>query len=99
MQFSSDARGSGTLTIRVEFSRKIALLDETGMSKSRAQCDGFYPRCGTLTRSPFMPNSHRRPRYGRGNVSVLLHGKGNIGAKPKGEVIADILAAIKERRA
>ena len=34
-----------------------------------------------------------------GNVSVRLHGKGNIGAKPKGEVIADILASIKERRA
>ena len=34
-----------------------------------------------------------------GNVSVRLHGKGNIGAKPKGEVVAEILAAIKERRA
>jgi threonyl-tRNA synthetase len=34
-----------------------------------------------------------------GAVSVRLHGKGNVGAKPKGEVIADILAAIKERRA
>lgn len=34
-----------------------------------------------------------------GNVSVRLHGKGNVGAKPKGEVIADILAAIRERRA
>jgi threonyl-tRNA synthetase len=34
-----------------------------------------------------------------GNVSVRLHGKGNVGAKPKAEVIADILAAIKERRA
>jgi threonyl-tRNA synthetase len=33
-----------------------------------------------------------------GNVSVRLHGKGNQGAKPKGEVIADILAAIRERR-
>lgn len=33
-----------------------------------------------------------------GNVSVRLHGKGNIGAKPKGEVIADILLAIKDRR-
>jgi len=33
-----------------------------------------------------------------GNVSLRLHGKGNQGAKPKGEVIADILAAIKERR-
>ena len=34
-----------------------------------------------------------------GNVSVRLHGKGNLGAKPKGEVVADIIAAIKERRA
>src|SRR5262245_50728149 len=33
-----------------------------------------------------------------GNVSVRLHGKGQQGAKPKGEVIADILSAIKERR-
>ena len=33
------------------------------------------------------------------NVSVRLHGKGNSGAKPKGEVIAEILPAIKERRA
>jgi threonyl-tRNA synthetase len=34
-----------------------------------------------------------------GNVSVRLHGKGNLGAKPKAEVVADILQAIKERRA
>jgi threonyl-tRNA synthetase len=34
-----------------------------------------------------------------GAVSVRLHGQGNIGARPKGEVVADILAAIKERRA
>ncbi len=34
-----------------------------------------------------------------GNVSVRLHGKGNVGAKPKAEVVADILASIRERRA
>lgn len=34
-----------------------------------------------------------------GNVSVRLHGKGNVGARPKAEAIADIVAAIKERRA
>ena len=34
-----------------------------------------------------------------GAVSVRLHDKGNVGAKPKGEVVAEILAAIKERRA
>src|SRR5437868_1128952 len=31
-------------------------------------------------------------------VSVRLHGKGNVGAKPKTEVIADIVSAIRERR-
>jgi threonyl-tRNA synthetase len=31
-------------------------------------------------------------------VSVRLHGKGNLGTKPRGEVIADLLSAIKERR-
>jgi threonyl-tRNA synthetase len=34
-----------------------------------------------------------------GAVSVRVHGKGNIGVKPKAEVIADIVAAIRERRA
>jgi threonyl-tRNA synthetase/REP element-mobilizing transposase RayT len=33
-----------------------------------------------------------------GNVSVRLHSKGPQGARPKGEVIADILQAIRERR-
>ena len=33
-----------------------------------------------------------------GNVSVRVHGRGNLGAKPRAEVIADLLAAIRERR-
>jgi predicted DsbA family dithiol-disulfide isomerase len=41
----------------VEFAWQIALLDENSMSKSRAQCDWFYRRSGTITRSPFMLNS------------------------------------------
>jgi threonyl-tRNA synthetase len=32
-------------------------------------------------------------------VSVRIHGKGNLGAKPRTEAIAEILQAIKERRA
>jgi len=32
-----------------------------------------------------------------GNVSVRLHGKGNVGAKPRGEVIAQILKSIRDR--
>ncbi|HJT81115.1 MAG TPA: threonine--tRNA ligase [Chthoniobacterales bacterium] len=31
-------------------------------------------------------------------VSVRVHGKGNLGAKPRDEVIAEMLAAIRERR-
>ena len=34
-----------------------------------------------------------------GNVSVRIHGKGNLGAMPRAEVITEIFAAIKERRA
>jgi predicted DsbA family dithiol-disulfide isomerase len=41
----------------VEFVWAVALLDETGMSKSRAQADWFYRRSGTIMRSPFMLNS------------------------------------------
>jgi threonyl-tRNA synthetase len=32
-------------------------------------------------------------------VSVRIHGKGNLGAKPRSEAISDILQSIKERRA
>jgi threonyl-tRNA synthetase len=34
-----------------------------------------------------------------GAVSVRVHGKGNLGAKPRAEVIAEILQAVRERRA
>lgn len=39
---------------RVDFQWKIALMDETGMPKSRAQMEWFYRRSGMLMRSPFM---------------------------------------------
>jgi threonyl-tRNA synthetase len=32
-------------------------------------------------------------------VSVRVHGKGNLGPKPRAEAIAEILLSIKERRA
>jgi len=34
-----------------------------------------------------------------GAVSVRVHGKGNLGARPRAEAIADVLASIRERRA
>jgi threonyl-tRNA synthetase len=33
-----------------------------------------------------------------GALSVRVHGKGNLGAKPRAEVIGDLLASIQERR-
>jgi predicted DsbA family dithiol-disulfide isomerase len=41
----------------VEFMWEIALIDETGMSKSQEQADWFYRRSGTMMRSPFMLSS------------------------------------------
>jgi threonyl-tRNA synthetase len=32
-------------------------------------------------------------------VSVRVHGQGNLGAKPRADVIVDLVQAIKERRA
>jgi hypothetical protein len=32
-------------------------------------------------------------------VSVRIHGQGSLGAKPRAEVIAEILQAIRERKA
>jgi predicted DsbA family dithiol-disulfide isomerase len=41
----------------VEFKWSIALLDESGLSKSQKQADWFYRRSGTIVRSPFMLKS------------------------------------------
>lgn len=41
----------------VDFDWAIALLDESGMSKSREQADWFYRRSGTIVQSPFVLNS------------------------------------------
>jgi predicted DsbA family dithiol-disulfide isomerase len=41
----------------VEFEWQIALLDASGMSKSREQADWYYRRSGTIVQSPFMMNS------------------------------------------
>jgi len=43
--------------------------------------------------------SDRKSRLEANAVSVRVHGQGNLGVKPRDEVIAGILAAIKEWRA
>ncbi|MFN2509232.1 MAG: DsbA family protein [Chthoniobacterales bacterium] len=42
---------------RVEFNWRIALMDESGMPKSRAQLEWFYRRSSMLMRSPFTLNA------------------------------------------
>ena len=42
---------------QVEFGWKLALMDTSGLPASRAQCEWFYRRSGTIMRSPFMLNS------------------------------------------
>jgi predicted DsbA family dithiol-disulfide isomerase len=42
---------------KVEFSWKLALMDNSGLPTSREQCEWFYRRSGTIMRSPFMLNS------------------------------------------
>lgn len=41
----------------VEFGWRIALLDESGLPKSRQQSEWFYRRSGTIMHSPFMLNA------------------------------------------
>jgi predicted DsbA family dithiol-disulfide isomerase len=41
----------------VEFDWKLALMDDTGLPKSRAQLEWFYRRSGPIVRSPFMLNA------------------------------------------
>jgi len=41
----------------VEFQWKLALMEPSAFPVSKAQCDWFYQRSGTIVRSPFMLNS------------------------------------------
>jgi predicted DsbA family dithiol-disulfide isomerase len=42
---------------RAEFAWKIALMNPGDFPSSRAQCDWFYRRSGTIVRSPYLLNS------------------------------------------
>jgi predicted DsbA family dithiol-disulfide isomerase len=41
----------------VEFEWRIALMDESGLPRSRSQLEWFYRRSGSIVRSPFMLNT------------------------------------------
>jgi threonyl-tRNA synthetase len=86
----------------LDYSR--AILDELRAHEVRAEIDLSTDKInGKILRAEQM-KVHTMLVIGNRDmeanaVSVRVHGQGNLGAKPKAEVIADILASIKERRA
>jgi threonyl-tRNA synthetase len=85
----------------VDYSR--AILAELRSHQARAEIDASADKInGKIQRAEQM-KVHTMFVIGKRDmeanaVSVRVHGKGNLGAKPRGEVIADILQSIKERR-
>jgi threonyl-tRNA synthetase len=86
----------------VEYAR--AILNQLRGNFVRAEIDGSTDKInGKIQRAEQM-KVHTMLVIGKRDmeanaVSVRVHGKGNLGAKPRDEAIADILSSIKERRA
>ena len=55
---------------RVQFDWKIALMRKEDFPVSRAQCDWFYQRSGTVMKSPFMLNSGWVDEAGEGDYAA-----------------------------
>src|SRR5438874_11077510 len=85
----------------LDYSREI--LNELRRHQVRAEIDSSSDKInGKIQRAEQM-KVHTMFVIGKRDmeanaVSVRIHGKGNLGAKPRGEVIADILQSIKQRR-
>ena len=86
----------------LEYSR--AILNELRAKEVRAEIDESSDKInGKIQRAEQM-KVHTMLVIGKRDmdanaVSLRVHGKGNLGAKPRDEVIGDILLSIKERRA
>jgi threonyl-tRNA synthetase len=81
-----------------------AILDELRSHQVRAELDASTDHIKTKIANAEQMKVHTMLVIGNRDleadaVSVRVHGKGNLGAKPRAEVIADILQSIKERRA
>jgi threonyl-tRNA synthetase len=85
----------------LDYSR--AILDELRGHQVRAEIDTSTDKInGKIQRAEQM-KVHTMFVIGKRDmeanaVSVRVHGKGNLGTKPRGEVMAEILQSIKERR-
>jgi threonyl-tRNA synthetase len=85
----------------LDYSR--AILDELRAHEVRAELDASSDHIKAKISNAEQMKVHTMLVIGNRDmeanaVSLRVHGKGNLGAKPRGEVIADILSAIKERR-
>jgi threonyl-tRNA synthetase len=83
--------------------RDDPILEELRTNQVRAQLDASTDHIKTKIANAEQMKVHTMLVIGNrdldaGAVSVRVHGKGNLGAKPRGEVVADILRSIKERR-
>ena len=82
---------------------RAAILKELRAHQVRAEIDESTDKInGKIQRAEQM-KVHTMFVIGRRDmeanaISVRVHGKGNLGARPSAEVIADILQSIKERR-
>ncbi|MFL6521671.1 MAG: threonine--tRNA ligase [Chthoniobacterales bacterium] len=80
-----------------------SILDELRSHQVRAQIDASTDHIKTKIANAEQMKVHTMLVIGNRDleanaVSVRVHGKGNLGAKPRAEVIAEILQSIKERR-
>jgi threonyl-tRNA synthetase len=85
----------------VRYSRGI--LDELRAHYVRAEIDETTDKINGKVQRAEQMKVHTMLVIGKRDmeanaVSVRVHGKGNLGAKPRNEVIADILSSVTERR-
>ncbi|MFN2623852.1 MAG: threonine--tRNA ligase [Chthoniobacterales bacterium] len=85
----------------LDYARSI--LDELRSHQVRAELDASTDHIKAKIANAEQMKVHTMLVIGKRDmdanaVSVRVHGKGNLGAKPRSEVIADILQSIKERR-
>src|SRR2546421_558974 len=86
----------------LDYSRSI--LDELRSRQVRAELDASTDHIKAKIANAEQMKVHTMLVIGNRDlednaVSVRVHGKGNLGAKPRDEVMADLLRAIKDRRA
>src|SRR5438477_2930007 len=92
----------GDVAPLLEYARSI--LDELRSQQVRCELDASSDHIKAKIANAEQMKVHTMLVIGKRDleasaVSVRVHGKGNLGAKPRDETVAEILASIRERRA